>query len=132
MKLSGIMVLVLLAVAGPPLAAQERPPVENRQPLLMEIAASINTYKTKTITLRLRLKQVDRIFEKIVFYDTKNHDIEFSISDRDLKKRLAADMLNVHQGLEYNVTFTVRDAGSAGNILADLKGFKPVILDALP
>jgi len=98
----------------------------------MEIAASINTYKTKTITLRLRLKQVDRIFEKIVFYDTKNHDIEFSISDRDLKKGLAADMLNVHQGLEYNVTFTVRDAGSAGNILADLKGFKPVILDALP
>lgn len=105
---------------------------EKGRPFLMEIAASIDSYKLKTVTLRLRLKTVDRIFEKITFYDTKNHDIEFDISAKETKKRLVADMLNVHQGLEYNVTFVVRDAGGAGNILADLKGFKPVILDALP
>lgn len=132
MKISKCALLILAMLVCLPLAAQVAAPSENRQPLLMEIAASINAYKTKTLTLRMRLKQVDRIFEKITFYDSKNHDIEFDISSKETKKRLAADMLNVHQGLEYNVTFTVRDAGSAGNVIADLKGFKPVILDALP
>jgi hypothetical protein len=115
-----------------PLGAQEKAAEEKQNPLLSEIAASIDTYKTRTVTLRLKLKHVDRIFEKIIFYDRKNHDIEFDYSAREMKKKLAADMLNVHEGLEYNVTFTVRDRGSAGNIVADLKGFKPVIFDAMP
>lgn len=132
MKLMTIVTLSLVALTCFPLAAQNTAPGDKKPPFLMEIAASIESYRTKTITLRLRLKHVDKIFENIIFYDSKNHDIEFNFSDREMKKRLAADMLNVHQGMEYNVTFTVREAGSAGNILADLKGFKPVILDALP
>jgi hypothetical protein len=117
------------------LAAQDKPDKPDalkQDPLLSEIAASIDSYKTRTVTLRLKLKHVDRIFEKIIFYDRKNHDVEFDYSAKETKKRLADDMLNVHEGLEYNVTFTVRDRGSAGNIVADLKGFKPVIFDAMP
>lgn len=104
----------------------------NKDLLLTEIAENINAYKLKTITLRLKLKHVDRIFEKITFYDKKNHDIEFDISARDMKKKIAPDMLNLHEGMDYNVTFIVRNVGNLGGIIAELKGFKPLILDAVP
>ncbi len=99
---------------------------------LIEIAKNINNYKAKTITIQLKLKYVDRIFEKIIFYDKKNHDIEFDISDRFLKKRIASDIINIHQGMDYNVTFIVQNIGNLGQIIAELKGFKPVILDSVP
>ena len=121
-----------ILMSGLALAAQEKAEGEKPDPLLSEIAASIDSYKTRTITMRLKLKYVDRIFEKIIFYDRKNHDIEFDYSSKETKKIIANDMLNVHEGLEYNVTFTVKNRGSAGNVVADLKGFKPVIFDAMP
>jgi hypothetical protein len=99
---------------------------------LIEIAKNINNYKAKTITIQLKLKYVDRIFEKIIFYDKKNHDIEFDISDRFIKKRIASDIINIHQGMGYNVTFIVQNIGNLGQIIAELKGFKPVILDSVP
>jgi hypothetical protein len=132
MKALASLIAMCMILSCLPLKAQEKADAEKQNPPLSEIAVSIDTYKTRTVTLRLKLKHVDRIFEKIIFYDRKNHDIEFDYSARETKKRLAADMLNVHEGLEYNVTFTVRDRGSAGNIVADLKGFKPVIFDAMP
>jgi hypothetical protein len=100
--------------------------------LLSTIAKNITNYKSKTITLQLKLKHLDKIFEKITFYDKKNHDIEFDISDRFLKKRIATDMLNLHEGMEYNVTFVVQNVGNLGQIIGELKSFKPVILDEVP
>ncbi len=100
--------------------------------LLSVIAGNINNYKSKTITLHLKLKHVDTIFEKITFYDKKNHDIEFDISDRFLKKRIAPDILNLHEGMEYNVTFIVQNVGNLGQIIGELKGFKPVVLEKVP
>ncbi len=104
----------------------------SRRILLGEIAGNIVDYKSKTITLQLKLKHVDSVFEKITFYDKKNHDIEFDISDRFLKKRIAADMLNLHEGMEYNVTFVIQNVGNLGQIIGELRGFKPVILDNVP
>ncbi len=100
--------------------------------LLSEIAATMGQYKGKQVTLRLKLKLRDTVFEKIVFYDSKNHDIEFDISDRSLKKKLAPDMRNLHEGIEYLVTFTVRDAGSQGQVIGDLEGFTPIVIGKLP
>lgn len=129
-KLILMTTLVLLVMAN--LNPQERKEGPGKDTLLSDIAENINDYKSKTITLRLKLKHVDRIFEKIIFYDKKNHDIEFDISTRDIKKKLASDMLNLHEGMDYNVTFVVRNVGNLGYIIAELKGFKPVILDAVP
>jgi hypothetical protein len=105
---------------------------EKKDILLSDIAANIASYKAKTVTLRLRLKYVDRTFERITFYDRKNHDIEFDISSRRVKKRIAADMRDLHEGMEYFVTFTVEKIDGAGGIIAELQGFKPVILEYMP
>ena len=127
-----LLVTSMILPVAVDLNPQEIKGADGKDTLLAEIAANINDYKSKTITLRLKLKHVDRIFEKIIFYDKKNHDIEFDISARDIKKRLAPDMLNLHEGMDYNVTFVVRNVGNLGGIIAELKGFKPVILDAVP
>jgi len=104
----------------------------SRSIMLGEIAGNIGNYKSKTITLHLKLKHVDSIFEKITFYDKKNHDIEFDISDRFLKKRIASDLLNLHEGMEYNVTFVIQNVGNLGQIIGELIRFKPVLLDKVP
>lgn len=126
------VVCALVLIALPPLAAEEKAGDGNGEPLLSEIAASIDTYRSKTVTLRLRLKHVDKIFEKITFYDKKNHDIEFDYSPRALKKKLAADFLNAHEGMFYSVTFVVQNVGNLGEIIAELKGFKPLVLETVP
>ncbi|MBN1496648.1 MAG: hypothetical protein JXA07_07760 [Spirochaetes bacterium] len=100
--------------------------------LLHEISSSINEYKFKTITMRLKLKNIDKIFEKITFYDVKNHDIEFDISSRHLKKKIASNIHNLHEGLEYYVTFSVDNVGNLGQIIATLKEFKPIFLQSIP
>jgi hypothetical protein len=126
------LIITLFYVYLYPQDRQDQREAQVKNPLLTEIAASIDSYKSKTITLRLKLKHVDKIFEKITFYDAKNHDIEFDISTRQIKKKLAVDMLNLHEGLDYNVTFTVQNIGNLGQIIAELKGFKPVLLDSVP
>lgn len=112
--------------------SQEQKEVAAKSLLLNEIAVNINSYKEKTVTIQLKLKYVDKIFEKVIFYDKKNHDIEFDISDRSLKKRIALDMINIHEGMDYHVTFIIQNIGNLGQIIAELRGFKPVILDSLP
>jgi hypothetical protein len=112
--------------------SQEKRKAEKTDILLADIAANSAAYKSKTITARLRLKHVDRTFERITFYDRKNHDIEFDISSRRIKKRIAADMRDLHEGMEYFVTFMVEKTDGAGGIIAELQGFRPVILEYLP
>ena len=114
------------------LPAQESTDTKERDLLLSDISSNAEKYKLKDLTLRLRLKHIDRIFEKIIFYDRKNHDIEFDISGRDRKKRLERNMRDLHEGMYYFVTFTVQKAGAAGEIVAELVGFRPVFLDKIP
>ncbi len=106
---------------------------ENAKPVLFkEIITDITAYKNKTISMKLKLKNIDYIFEKIIFYDPKNIDIEFDFSSKELQKKLKNDFLNAHEGMDYIVMFTVKDSGNLGRITADLESFKPAILDILP
>lgn len=99
---------------------------------ISSIIADIDSYKNKSVTMTLRLKYIDRIFEKIVFYDSENIDIEFDISDKELKKRLNRDMLNIHEGMIYRVSFSVSGRGHLGGLMGDLQGFKPAFLEKIP
>jgi len=107
-------------------------PVDNRKILISEIIANIENFKNKTIEGEFRLKYLDRIFEKIVFYDSENADIEFDISGKTKKKELTPYLLNVHEGMIYKVKFTVIGAGTLGGLTGDLIEFTPVIIDSIP
>ena len=122
---------MMMAVMGPAVSASGEE-TEKGEPLLGDIAADIDAYRSRTVTLTLKLKRVDAVFEKIVFYDRKNHDIAFDISSRETRRRISRDMRNLHPGVAYRVTFIVRDRGSLGEVIGDIGGFKPAFLDAVP
>lgn len=82
--------------------------------------------------MRLKLKNIDKIFEKITFYDVKNHDIEFDISSPQLKKKIESNIHSLHEGLEYYVTFSIENVGNNGQIIATLKEFNPVFMQSVP
>ncbi|HPJ42123.1 MAG TPA: hypothetical protein P5120_08435 [Spirochaetota bacterium] len=105
---------------------------EDKEGSLGKIIAEIDNYKDKTVTLELRLKHLDRIFEKIVFYDSDNIDIEFDISGKERKKALARDLLNLHEGMLYSVTFRVIGSGNLGGLLGEIQGFKPIVIEIIP
>ncbi|HPR38431.1 MAG TPA: hypothetical protein PLT13_12620 [Spirochaetota bacterium] len=105
---------------------------EDKEGSLGKIIAEIDNYKDKTVTLELRLKHLDRIFEKIVFYDSENIDIEFDISVKERKKALARDLLNLHEGMLYSVTFRVIGSGNLGGLLGEIQGFKPIVIEIIP
>ncbi len=99
--------------------------------LLSDIAAD-TAYKNKTMVLRLKLKNSDMIFKKITFYDRKNHDIIFDISGKMKGPAFQKRMLDLHEGMEYLVTFTVTDVSPAGYVMGDLSDFVPVVLTRIP
>ena len=105
---------------------------ESDKILISDIIDDIDNYKNKTITINLKLKYVDKIFEKIVFYDTENIDIEFDISGKVKKKQLAKNLLNIHEGMVYRVKFTVIGFGAIGGLSGDLLEFVPLIFDKIP
>ncbi len=105
---------------------------EEKEILLNDISSDIMAYEKKKVTLVLKLKYIDNIFQRIVFYDSKNTDIEFDISSKELREKLKDDMLNLHRGMDYQVSFTVIKKGNLGGVIADLNGFKPVILEKIP
>jgi len=119
--ITAIIVLAALAVSA-----------ENENLLISEIIINIDNYKNSTITLNLRLKYVDHIFEKIVFYDSENADVEFDISGKAKKTELAGNLINIHEGMMYRVKFTIVGAGTLGGLTGDLHEFTPVILDIIP
>ncbi len=100
--------------------------------ILQDIVKKIESYKNKKITLKLRLKNFDSIFDKLIFYDRKNNDIVFDISIIKKKKEFQSQVLNLHEGMEYLVNFTIKDVGNIGEIIGDLISFKPLVLFKLP
>jgi len=105
---------------------------ENENILLSGIIADIDNYTNKSLIVNLRLKYIDRIFEKIVFYDSENIDIEFDISGKAKRKELSSSLVNIHEGMIYRVKFTVIGAGTIGGLTGDLHGFTPVIIEKIP
>ena len=125
-------IILMMLSSTIPLHSQDKKGTGDKDMLLAEIATNIEANKSKTITLKLKLKHLDRIFERISFYDRKNHDIVFDISAKETKNRLAPDLRNIHEGMDYFVTFVVRNVGRAGELIADLQGFRPVLLEYIP
>jgi hypothetical protein len=99
---------------------------------LREIAGDIGNYRGKIVTMELKLKELDSVFERITFYDSKNHDIVFDISSKEKKKSLKSALLNLHCGMNYHVTFRVNDVGSLGTVMGELVDFSPVFMKVLP
>ena len=128
--LAVIVTFVLVAWPGG-LSAQEKKTSPNPA-TFSTIAGNITDYQGKTVTMTLRLKVFDRVFEKISFYDTNNHDIEFSIDKYKISKRLKRELINLHNGMYYRVTFTVESLGPLGLLNGKLISFRPLVLERLP
>lgn len=105
---------------------------EYRDIPLADIAANIDAYKGKTITLRLKLKYMDTVFNRLVFYDRKNIDVEFDVEKIVKDRKRATAFLNLHNGMEYLVTFTVVGVGKMGLVMGELGEFVPLALFRLP
>ncbi len=99
---------------------------------ISKIVYEIDVYQNKPVNMTLKLKQVDKIFEKIIFYDSENIDIEFDVSGKEAKKRLRNDMLNLHEGMAYRVSFIVTGTGNLGGLIGILESFTPLFLDKIP
>jgi len=99
---------------------------------LKEIAGNIAKYKGARISIIMKLRNYDRIFDKLIFYDRNNHDIIFDISAKEKKKALEKYLVNFHEGMEYFVEFTVNGTGGAGEVLGDLDAMRPVIFERIP
>lgn len=105
---------------------------ENENILISRIISDIDSYKNTVLIVNLRLKYIDHIFEKIVFYDNENADIEFDISGKAKKKALSGNLLNIHEGMLYRIKFTVIGSGALGGLTGELHEFVPVIFDKIP
>lgn len=106
-------------------------PQEEDKIILNDIAEDIAKYKNKTITLKLRLKNLDTIFDKIIFYDKRNIDIVFDIAELKKGKSFQRQALNIHRGMEYHVVFTIKELTQKKIIIGELKSFTPVILSKI-
>jgi hypothetical protein len=109
-----------------------QPPLFAGEILLEDIARNIEKYRNKTVILELRLKRIDRIFDKIVFYDSKNHDIAFDLSEYKKGDSFKREILNLHEGMVYLVAFIVKDVGNIGDVIGELMSFEIAILKKLP
>jgi len=99
---------------------------------LSDISVNISSFEGILLEMNLKLKYYDRVFEKIVFYDEDNVDIVFDVENKNTRKKLKEDLLNVHEGMLYRVKMKVNGIGNLGGIIADLIEFKPVINKIIP
>lgn len=129
-----VVSLLILCTLGPGLTGKTSSGEEEGSPItrLSVIAEKMESYKGQQVMMKLRFKSVDLLFNKISFYDEKNTDIIFDISMLIKEEKFQKDMLNLHRGLYYLVTFTVRDRGDLGYINGELRNFTPFILEKIP
>ncbi len=100
--------------------------------LLQDIVDKIESYKGKEVKLKLKLKNLDPVFDLLFFYDRKNNDIVFDISEIKKKDQFKRQILNLHEGMEYLVIFIVKDVGNIGEIIGEIISFKSFVLLKLP
>ena len=105
---------------------------DTTEPLLTELAGDSKNNEGKKITLTLKFKSLDYLFNKIYFYDRKNIDIVFDIAIQTGMEEYKNEMLNLREGLDYRVTFIFDGLGNIGLIKGELIRFTPVILLKLP
>lgn len=131
-KMKKTAVLLLLLALSRPAFADASGEADKGPVTLQEIAGSIDAWRGRTVTMSLRLKHYDRIFEKVIFYDGNNHDIEFSIEKKKLTPELKKNLVNLHEGLTYRVRFRVVTVGALGLVTGELVSFTPLVLDKIP
>jgi hypothetical protein len=128
MKLKKLIIILVFGFSIPSFLFSE----QQENLILNDIVANISNYKNKTVTIKLKLKNMDSVFDKIIFYDRKNIDIIFDIAELKKDKTFQKQALNLHHGLEYYVVFIVKELTEKNNVIGDLKNFSPVILSKLP
>jgi len=116
------------------LCAQEKPPaVKADIPGTLEnISINIDSYKNTRQTLKLRLRNIDYVFEKIVFYDEENIDIVFDIAGYQKNPLLVSSLSDAHGGVVYNVSCLISGTANNGLVEGTLYSFTPAFLDKLP
>ncbi len=129
---AGLGALFLAFVINITAAAQNGMSVSDTETkTAVEILSELNEYSGKEITMRLRLKYIDRVFEKIVFYDKKNYDVEFDINRKVLHVP-AEKIRGLHEGLEYIVNFRVKGVGGNRTLAGELLKLEPAFLVKVP
>ncbi len=123
--------LLFSAVMLSPLCAEEASHPSEPE-TVAKLLSGMDHYRDQEITMKLRLKQVDRIFFTVSFYDSENHDIVFDVPSKDAWKNLSGCLLNAHTGMLYSVKMMVKGSGNLGLPDAELLSFEPVILDLMP
>ncbi|HMB20249.1 MAG TPA: hypothetical protein VKQ10_04205 [Spirochaetota bacterium] len=99
---------------------------------LNEIAANIDDFKGKTVTMELKLKYHDHIFNVVTFYDKDNIDITFDIKELQDEPRFKKQMLNLYRGRSYTVTFEVLKKGNLGLLIGKLIEVEPSFIKNIP
>jgi hypothetical protein len=117
-------IILLLCILPITLAGQDSPRT------LGDIRSSLDRYRGREVTLTLRLQHRDPWFQKVIFYDEKNHPVEFDVHKPT--KTLRQDMINFHEGMLYRVTFEVGPVGEMGILTGELIRCVPVALEKIP
>lgn len=90
-----------------------------------------DSIENKTVSLVLRLKNIDYDLKYITFYDSDNIDIVFDLQKYFQYKKYRHDykFTGLHLGIEYDVKFIIRSVDNdQKQIQADLIDFEPSFL----
>ncbi|MFW5709848.1 MAG: hypothetical protein ACOCXW_00105 [Bacteroidota bacterium] len=99
---------------------------------LNEIAENIDDFKGKTVTMELKMKYHDHIYNVLTFYDKNNIDIAFDIKELQNDPRFKKQMLNLFRGRSYTVTFEVLKKGNLGFLIGKLIEVEPSFIKKIP
>ena len=95
------------------------------------LIAEISSAKGRVCTMKLRLKNIDGVMEKIWFYDRDNIDVVFDMHGWEKNPVLAKSMADAHPGLQYRVVFSPENIMSQGTLEGKLVSFEPVFLEKI-
>lgn len=102
------------------------------QDTLDHIASNIDEYRGRTVSMELKLKYHDPVFNVLTFYDSNNTDITFDIKELQDDQEFKKQMLNLYRGRSYTVTFEVQKKGNLGYVLGKLIELEPSFLKKIP
>jgi hypothetical protein len=122
-----LILLIIYMIAVNSIDAQDKP--ENS---LVAISSSIDSYKGRTLSMILRLRNTDYVMERIVFYDADNVDIVFDITGFRKNKKLKSCLLNAREGVRFSVNFIVREINPDGLVAGELMDFTPLFIEKMP
>jgi len=97
-----------------------------------ELHEQAEIFSARQVEMILRLRNHDKLFERIVFYDEDNVDIVFEIPEWSKNKKMRKYYRNIREGALYRVTFLMKGKNQTGGVSGDLISFTPVYLEKIP